>query len=105
MIHAALKLSKEKKKLNNFIVILFLLKSPNHFSLATPLLEFKTCVQHRMGESNQHTTYWLVLYAQSPSHVALCDPMDCSLAGSSVYGIFQTRILDWVAISFSNLCI
>ena len=31
-----------------------------------------------------------------------CDPMDCSLAGSSVYGILQARILEWVAISFSR---
>ena len=33
---------------------------------------------------------------------ALCDPMDCSLPGSSVYGISQAIILDWVAISFSR---
>ena len=32
---------------------------------------------------------------------ALCDPMDCSLPGSSIHGIFQARILKWVAISFS----
>ena len=32
----------------------------------------------------------------------LCDPMDCSLPGSPVPGIFQARILEWVAISFSN---
>ena len=32
----------------------------------------------------------------------LCDPMDCSPPGSSVHGIFQTRILEWVAISFSR---
>ena len=31
-----------------------------------------------------------------------CDPMDCSLPGSSVHGIFQARILKWVAISFSK---
>ena len=30
----------------------------------------------------------------------LCDPMDCSPPGSSVLGIFQARILEWVAISF-----
>ena len=30
-----------------------------------------------------------------------CDPMDCSPSGSSVHGIFQARILEWVAISFS----
>ena len=29
-------------------------------------------------------------------------PMDCSLPGSSVHGIFQARILEWVAISFSR---
>ena len=32
----------------------------------------------------------------------LCDPMDCSLPGSSVHGIFQARILEWVATSFSR---
>ena len=32
----------------------------------------------------------------------LCNPMDCSLPGSSVQGIFQTRMLAWVAISFSR---
>ena len=30
----------------------------------------------------------------------LCDPMDCSPPGSSVNGILQARILEWVAISF-----
>ena len=30
----------------------------------------------------------------------LCDPMDYSLPGSSVHGIFQARVLEWVAISF-----
>ena len=30
------------------------------------------------------------------------DPMDCSLPGSSVHGIFQARVLEWGAISFSN---
>ena len=32
----------------------------------------------------------------------LCYPMDCSLPGSSVHGIFQARILEWVATSFSR---
>ena len=36
------------------------------------------------------------------SCLTLWDPMDCSLPGSSVYGIFQARILEWVAISFSR---
>ena len=32
----------------------------------------------------------------------LCDPMDCSLPGSSIHGIFQARVLERVAISFSK---
>ena len=32
----------------------------------------------------------------------LCDPMDCIPPGSSIHGIFQARILEWVAISFSK---
>ena len=32
----------------------------------------------------------------------LCNPMDCSLSGSSIHGFFQARILEWVVISFSR---
>ena len=32
----------------------------------------------------------------------LGDPMDCNLPGSSVHGIFQARVLEWVAIAFSG---
>ena len=38
----------------------------------------------------------------SQSCLTLCDPMDCSLPGSSVHGILQARILEWVTISFSK---
>ena len=34
--------------------------------------------------------------------LTLCDPMDCSPPSSSVHGIFQARILEWVAISSSR---
>ena len=33
----------------------------------------------------------------------LRDPMDCSLPGSSVHGIFQARVMEWVAIAFSHI--
>ena len=33
----------------------------------------------------------------------LWDPMDCSLPGFSIHGIFQARVLEWVAISFSRV--
>ena len=34
--------------------------------------------------------------------LSLCDPVDCSLPGSSIHGILQARTLEWVAISFSR---
>ena len=37
------------------------------------------------------------------SSPTLSDPMDCSLPGSSVHGIFQARVLEWGAIAFSLL--
>ena len=36
------------------------------------------------------------------SYLTLSDPMDCSLPGSSIYGIFQARVLEWGAIAFST---
>ena len=36
------------------------------------------------------------------SCLTLRDPMDCSLPGSSAYGIFQARVLEWGAIAFSG---
>ena len=50
------------------------------------------------------------LHSQAPcpqgevaqSCLTLCNPMDCSPPGSSVHGIFQARILEWIAISFSR---
>ena len=46
--------------------------------------------------------------SESESEVAqwcstLSDPMDCSLPGSSIHGIFQARVLEWGAIAFSEL--
>ena len=36
------------------------------------------------------------------SCLTLRDPMDCSLPGSSIHGIFQARVLEWGAIAFSK---
>ena len=36
------------------------------------------------------------------SCLTLCDPVDCSLPGSSIHGILQARILEWISISFSS---
>ena len=45
------------------------------------------------------TCYCVHVCSVTQSYPALCDPMDCSPAGSSVHGIFQARIVEWVAIS------
>ena len=50
------------------------------------------------------------MYVYSESEVAqscptLSDPMDCSLPGFSVHGIFQARVLEWGAIAFSDVCV
>ena len=51
--------------------------------------------------------FWIKTLTYATSEAAqscptLCDPMDCSLQGSSIHGIFQARILKWVAISSSR---
>ena len=60
-----------------------------------------------LSNSNHNFLYNTLLDDESESEVAqscltLCNPMDYSLLGSSVHGIFQARILGWVAISFSR---
>ena len=54
---------------------------------------------------------WLVICVCTCARVwaqlcpTLCNPMDCSPPGSSVHGIFQARVLEWVAIAFSRIAI
>ena len=45
---------------------------------------------------------YFVVVQSLKSCLTLCDPMDCSLPGFSVHGIFQARVLEWVATSFSR---
>ena len=61
------------------------------------------------GKNTGVGCHFLLQYmkVKSESEVAqscttLCDPMDYSLPGSSIHGIFQARVLEWVAIAFST---
>ena len=53
-----------------------------------------------MNNATMKMNYELCSVAQSC--LTLCESMDCNPPGSCVYGIFQVRILDWVAIFFSR---
>ena len=69
-------------------------------------MDTSTCMAESLCDSLKTSAAVLISY-QSESEVAqscptLCDPMDCSLTGSSVHGIFQARVLEWVSISFSR---
>ena len=65
-----------------------------------------------LGNPMDRGAWWVTVHGvtelnKTESEVAqscltLCDPMDCSLPGSSIHGIFQARVLEWVAISFSR---
>ena len=64
-------------------------------------------------KKTQKTTYCMIPFKRQPAAAAakslqscstLCDPIDSSPPGSSVSGVLQARILERVAISFSNVC-
>ena len=55
---------------------------------------------HSLWHTRSPQWMWPVKVTQSCP--TLCDPMDCSLPGSSVHGILQARIMEWVAIPFSR---
>ena len=61
--------------------------------------EAKSC--HKATYIQGHGNYCYCCEV-AQSCLTLCNPTDCSLPGSSIYGISQARILEWVAISFSR---
>ena len=94
-----------------------LLRSNPQSGLDVPSIKLDVCVHsHRCIYPAVFSGYCVdmvtlavlnLLVPLSESEVAqscltLCSPMDCSPPGSSVHGIFQARILEWVAISLSG---
>ena len=59
---------------------------------------------HKLLNPNENTCVCVCVCVRAQSCPALWDPMDCSLPGSSIHGISQARILEWVAISSSRVC-
>ena len=58
-----------------------------------------TCQVRGLDGTFYHTRVQVLVTQSCPT---LNDPMDCSLPGSSVHGILQARILEWVSIPFSR---
>ena len=80
-----------------------------NWETVTPLVHNKCPNGSPVWNSREKGSYFIYLFAKclfyssSPQLcLTLCDPMDCNLPGSSVYGILQARILKWVAIPFSG---
>ena len=59
-------------------------------------------LRHVLGCTFVSISVFVIYLLVAQSCLTLCDPMDRSSPGSSVHGILQTRILQWVAIPFSN---
>ena len=77
---------------------IFLFQHCTHWKEVTMLSSHsgKFCFTTLKTESDQ-------IRSVTQSCPTLCDPMDCSLPGSSVHGIFQARTLEWGAIAFSGI--
>ena len=56
----------------------------------------------KIKQNGAHEALWLVMQPNAQSRPSLCDPADSSPPGSSVHGISQARLLEWVSISFSR---
>ena len=68
--------------------------------IRTALIKKNTSNKCWLGCSGKGTLLHCCVYAQSCPN--LCDPVNCSPPGSSVHGIFQVRVVEWVSISSSR---
>ena len=64
--------------------------------------ELNWMVRTELNGKNSEPQWSKRLHAQLLLCLTLCDPMDCSPQASSVHGIFQARVLEWVAIFSSK---
>ena len=99
----------------NFHVTLLLLRNPPAAVVSDSMRPHRwqpTRLRHPWDSPGKNTgvgCHFLLqcMKVKSDSEVAqscltLCNPMDCSPPGSSIYGIFQARVLEWGAIAFSR---
>ena len=91
------------------LLLLLLLSRFSHADSVRPQPTRLPCPWDSPGKNPEVGCHFLLqcIKVKSESEVSqscptLSDPMDCSLPGSSVHGIFQARVLEWVAIAFSG---
>ena len=90
--------------LTPFLILQILSFLPSNSSLThfQDKPNFSTFVFHPCFHLWDGLQLWMYVSLHAQSYLTLCDPMDCSLPGSSVHGIFQARILESVVISSSG---
>ena len=99
MPHGTAKKKKKKKKvtLEGTKYLLAVFDNPHGVNVAS---------QNKLRRDVNFWTWFfdnLCMHAKSPQLcLTVCDPMDCSLPGSSVHGILQARTLEWVAMPSSR---
>ena len=71
-------------------------------SLPTSSLSPYISVVKSSGSASDGSEFASWKWKWSRSVISLCNPMDCNLPGSFIHGIFQARVLEWIAISFSR---
>ena len=68
----------------------------------SPALQVDALPSEPPGKTKTYASVCVFVHQLCRVSTTLCDPMDCSLPGSLVHGIFQARVLEWIAVSFSS---
>ena len=89
--------SKEERTSKPVITSLCVLHSLDHSEMFTELYREEKREEGDRDDQEDKSESEVV-----QSCLTLCNPMDCSLPSSSVHGIFQAIVLEWIAISFSK---
>ena len=99
----------QRRAMPKNVLLLLLLSRFSHVRLCATPWTAAHQVSPSMGFSRQEHFLLQCMKVKSESEVAqscptLRDPMDCSLPGSSIHGIFPATVLEWSAIAFSQEC-
>ena len=78
------------------------LQSPSAVTNYFPIIQLLLFSKWKFFILNSLLILYMLLLKHTQSCPTLCNPMDCSPPGSSIHGILQARILEWVAIPFSR---